>query len=45
MFSSLTGRPCNMAPTTKKFKLAGNVCLFFEIHMWDFELRYGFELM
>jgi hypothetical protein len=26
-------------------RLAGNVFLFFEVHMWDFELRYGYFLL
>jgi hypothetical protein len=26
-------------------RLAGNVFLFFEVHMWDVELRYGYFLL
>jgi hypothetical protein len=32
-----------LLPTTRR--LAGTVFLFFEIHMWDFELRYGYFLL
>jgi hypothetical protein len=32
-----------LIPTTRR--LAGNVYLFFEVHLWDFELKYGYFLL
>jgi hypothetical protein len=32
-----------LIPTTRS--LAGKVFTFLEVHMWDFELRYGFFLL
>jgi hypothetical protein len=30
-------------PTTRRF--GGSLFLFFEVHVWDFELRYGYFLL